>query len=304
METFDVVTIGRVFSVYRKLRHLSQQQVYHGICSKATYSRIENDDRDVDFYLLEILLSRIGVSIEEYDLMISSLDETLYRMRSDISSALFLKKYEDAKLLIQQYQELMPKRKIYQQYVAYTKATIQFYQCGNKKEFLSILEDILEMTEKSAKAFCPNELYSNLEMDAMLCFLSQDKYHDHEMDISQILLYIHHRMQGSLRMTYEVKALMILAQLARDHRRYTDALAHAENAVKILAESQEISVLAELHFFIATVQYEINQNKKVSIPHDEMIRECRMAYYLFDLYDSNRAAQVYRFVKEKLNGIL
>src|SRR5699024_9549523 len=57
----------------RKKLNVRQVTLYNGICSRATYSRIENNEKEIDFNTLLQFTERLGITLEEY------LEYTSYR---------------------------------------------------------------------------------------------------------------------------------------------------------------------------------------------------------------------------------
>ena len=58
----NALTIGQIIGQLREEQGISASMIYQGLCSKATYSRIERNETQPDLYLVEALLQRLGYS--------------------------------------------------------------------------------------------------------------------------------------------------------------------------------------------------------------------------------------------------
>lgn len=306
MEKSDVITTGKVLSAYRKSIRVSQKMISDGICSITTYSRIEADVRDVDFYMLQILFERLGVSVEEQEIMISLLDERLYRKRQNVHNCIFTKKYDAAKTLLQQHQNDMPDTLIYRQYDMYMSGLLLFLTGAGKDESVELIRKALSLTHKMTDGYERGTLYSGIETD-MLIFLSQ---HDKALIsgaihiLTDILQHIRTYYKGELRKTYGGRVLYSMARLYMEKGRLQEALKYALQAVDVVGSGREIALLPDVHFLIAQIYYGELQTDPAGNKREQILEECRMAYYLYKLYDEESAEKVNHFVKDKIHGIL
>ncbi|MDE5591279.1 MAG: helix-turn-helix domain-containing protein, partial [Acetatifactor sp.] len=72
--------IGKI----RKGKHISQQVLGRGICSIQQISKIEKGDVSPDFFLTEILLQRLGMSPDKFEIVLSLEEYEEIETRDDI----------------------------------------------------------------------------------------------------------------------------------------------------------------------------------------------------------------------------
>ena len=76
----DNITIGTIISRLRYEKGYSKRQLCQGLCSVSQYDRIENDVAEVDKYLLDMLLQRLGKSSDKLEVILSDKEyDCLYK---------------------------------------------------------------------------------------------------------------------------------------------------------------------------------------------------------------------------------
>ena len=70
-------TMGVVLNYYRKKYKLRQEDVCSGICSIATFSRLEQGYREIDSLMGELLLGRIGKEVTLFETLLNEEDYIL-----------------------------------------------------------------------------------------------------------------------------------------------------------------------------------------------------------------------------------
>jgi transcriptional regulator with XRE-family HTH domain len=87
--------IGSAISYFRDTYHISQSKLCKGLCSVSTLSRIEAGERDIDAFLLEIFLERLGKIPYQFELILTDFDYEAYQSRKEISKLIEDEAFDD-----------------------------------------------------------------------------------------------------------------------------------------------------------------------------------------------------------------
>lgn len=103
-------SIGHLVAEMRRRRGVSQEELAAGICSVSTVSKIENGIQTPSRKVCEGLLQRLGVSAQSYGLYIGDTDLRKSEIEEQIMRSLASGRYEEAEVLLQQYESMEQKR--------------------------------------------------------------------------------------------------------------------------------------------------------------------------------------------------
>ena len=82
------LTLGETLYRLRVERKISAKQVCEGLCDEATLSRARNEDRAMDSLLFESIAGRMGVSSEEFTLMVVDSEYAYRQWQEDVYIAI------------------------------------------------------------------------------------------------------------------------------------------------------------------------------------------------------------------------
>lgn len=95
MNANETWTIGDVVQKIRTEQGISMQDLSRGICSVATLSRIEADERDMDMMMAETIFGRLGYSPDKFEIYTGPEELERYNLRERMQ-----KEKEDGKVLL------------------------------------------------------------------------------------------------------------------------------------------------------------------------------------------------------------
>lgn len=72
----------------RKNKKISQERLGRGICSEQQISKLEKGELPSDFFLLEMLMQRLGKNVEKLEIILSEEEFSEIKERDDIIDAL------------------------------------------------------------------------------------------------------------------------------------------------------------------------------------------------------------------------
>lgn len=120
----NALTIGQIIGQLREEQGISASMIYQGLCSKATYSRIERNETQPDLYLVEALLQRLGYSERPFVFYSNDKDNSFYTLKF---KSINIRHSEHSQLIayLEQMEELSSTKNILQhQYLIGRRATL------------------------------------------------------------------------------------------------------------------------------------------------------------------------------------
>ena len=139
--------IGSAIQYIRESFHISQSKLCKGLCSITTLSRIEAGERDVDSFLLETLLERLGKTPNQFELILTDLDYELYLSREEIKKKIGEKNNETALSLLEEYELLAAsKGNVHMQFIITCKALLNELNSGAIEDTIKLFLDAIACT--------------------------------------------------------------------------------------------------------------------------------------------------------------
>ncbi|MCL2604241.1 MAG: helix-turn-helix domain-containing protein [Defluviitaleaceae bacterium] len=147
----DMEPCDNIFQLIKNTREksgLTQEDVYQGICSKSTLSKIENGRMEANHYILEPIFQRLGLDINLYcRFYLGTKNFEIYRERERMHQLLIQKKYDEAEAFLIKLENLNEfRRGTNLQFIIMAKATFHRAHHGLTPNYLRILHDALAIT--------------------------------------------------------------------------------------------------------------------------------------------------------------
>lgn len=76
--------IGQLLLRLREKEKIRQKQLCRGLCSNIKYVRIDNDQQETDFFLIDRLMGRMGKSVERLTYVLPVEVYEIYELRREI----------------------------------------------------------------------------------------------------------------------------------------------------------------------------------------------------------------------------
>ena len=90
------ITIGRIIEKLRQEKNYSRKKLSQGLCSTQMLIKIENNKSDVDKFMSDILLQRLGKSPDKLEIIISNEEYRKIHIRDEIEELIWKRKREEA----------------------------------------------------------------------------------------------------------------------------------------------------------------------------------------------------------------
>lgn len=129
------MTLGEVFERERTNKKLSQKDLCAGICSAATYNRIEKNVIVPDKILIDTLLERLGCNPFMIEFIGTQMEYNIVTLQESIDKAIKKNKVDKALQLLDQYKNKISWKysNLHLQYISLCKAKICYIK-GEKEE--------------------------------------------------------------------------------------------------------------------------------------------------------------------------
>ena len=97
--------LGGLLRRLRKEAGFSQGLLCSGLCSVSRYARIEREELEPDFFLLDRLMGRLGKSVERLEYVMPLSIYRIYERRQDIQEAILHGRLSEAENLLNLYEK-------------------------------------------------------------------------------------------------------------------------------------------------------------------------------------------------------
>ncbi len=235
--------LGRLVARRREQKKISLQALTAGICSIATLQRLETGGRIPDFFVLERMLERLGISANKLEFLHDEAAYDIYYLRELVEAALSQKDYGEAAEALAYYEsQTAGQEALHWQYICKMRAVIAGEAEGDWEKAAQLLWEAIEQTV-SGFALHRLEQYALGESELVLILMwLQAKAEMGEIaekaDSSRILSYAG-RVCADREMYANVysKAAWVLGNLALRRQDRPGALYYAGQGEEILAEN-------------------------------------------------------------------
>lgn len=174
-------SIGAIIATLRYEKKCSRRKLCQGLCSTQMMIKIENDETEVDKFMLDMLLQRLGKSPDKLEVILSDEEYEKIYTRDYIEELIWKNEKEEAEDLLKKYEERYAKdSNVQKMFVLRTKA----YICRNLERDIKKVEDYIwqaiVMTLPGINSInIKNYLFSVTEMENMLelgrCLIEQER---------------------------------------------------------------------------------------------------------------------------------
>lgn len=163
-------TIGGIIEKLRVEKNYTRRKLSQGLCSTQMLIKIENNKSDVDKFMSDILLQRLGKSPDKLELLISEEEYRKLYMRDEIEELIWKRKKEEAEALLLEYENSYAKDNTVQKmFVLRTKAYLCQELEGDSARAEAYMRQAVELTLPGMKMENMNEyLLAAIELENIL----------------------------------------------------------------------------------------------------------------------------------------
>lgn len=302
-------TFGKVSASYRKRYGLQRKVIYEGICSPATFTRAETEERNLDFLVIETLLARMGKRSVGFESMLREEDGALWEKRLEIKVAMSNGDYPAVDRGIQEYRlQVSQENWLHEQFCLYYEMKLAERNGKDQDKVCKLAARALALTkEKFDLPDQQNNLYTPMEMDMLLALFRnrQGEWKAScrvESGLLDIVRYMEICYQEDRHEDIEGDVWLELIKVSECSDENGKELYYIEKALKCFDGTTGIRRLAELHFIKAKL---IERWKRAGDGCKDWLRECmeecRMAHTIYAIMGMDRERNaVEKYCEEEL----
>ena len=97
--------IGQLLWKLREKEGIRQKQLCMGISSLSKYARIEADQQEIDFFLIDRIMGRLGKSVERLTYILPMDVYKIYELRQEVQQKICQRKWEEAEQYLDEYEK-------------------------------------------------------------------------------------------------------------------------------------------------------------------------------------------------------
>lgn len=284
-------TLGETIRSLRKQAGLSQEELADGICSAVSISRIENGLQMPSRFVLEELLSKLGVGIYQIcNIFYMNENQRAFEERADFVNKLISEeKWSKAKEQLSALTENAKESAANEQLYLLLDSSIKLHEQGSPDEILTSLKQALSLTKPNIDLVdFSNTLLSIREVNILNAILATlirlDKIGE-AIRLGEELMCALKKHESGLKEYQILKINLIfnLAQCMEIENRYKEELIYVELAEDLSINSAEQMLLPEIEFIKAKTNHllgnddECSKILKAIIPYMELIQKVNFA---------------------------
>lgn len=303
----DKNNIGAVVQYFREFYQISQGKLCKGLCSIATFSRIEAGERDVDALLLETLLERLGRTPNRFELILTDQDYVLYQKRERIKELILYKSYDEAFALVNEYETLAAsKGSVHRQFIISSKALLNEINGGDINTTIDLFMEAILCTIPKFKSNNIKEIYlSNSELhiiiDVIERMISAGMTKQAEELLNQILKYLdlHKTIEENNRLY--PKVAIIASRFYLQENNLIGALYMCNKGLDKNKGNRKMDYLGELTYIKAQTTEALLKTKMIEgITKQECLKLYKQAYYVYSFCEEHAIADnIKKYLREE-----
>lgn len=243
--------IGQLLWNLREKEGVRQTQLCKGLCSHAKYVRIEYDQQEIDFFLIDRLMGRLGKSVERLTYVLPIEVYEIYELRQEIQQNICLGKWEEAEQCLEEYQKnRKAEEPLHQQFIEQEYAQIAWLRGESAETVCEHLEKAIAQTMPEAETQRKTGILSVEEYKLLLfrwevCFGTERERGEKELQELTEEIF-----QKNFERTERVKvipyAALLKAKTSRDGKQDTYLKMITETALENLREEGKLLYMPEI----------------------------------------------------------
>ena len=322
---------GKIAENYQKIYGVEKKSIYTGICSGATFTRAQTEERNLDYLTIETLLARMGKNADGFESLLRQEDGELWENRLAIKWAILEHDYTAANEMLHEYWKKAPEdNKLHEQFCLYYEMKLaDREEAGTDRTYQTcrLAWQALRLTKQDIEGpHVKKNLYTPMEMELLLTLIRYrqeavclpDPEKPGKMthpsaawkedcraesilwDMTKYMeLYYQNDRLEEIKGNVWLELMRLLEQSGRDDRlRFC-----IEKALESFAGATGIRRLAELHFIKARLIGRLKTGWDGSGHWQELCKEeCRMAYAVCVTMEMEEdLAKIEQYCREELH---
>lgn len=144
--------IGQLLWKLREKEGIRQKQLCMGISSLSKYARIEADQQEIDFFLIDRIMGRLGKSVERLTYILPMDVYKIYELRQEVQQKICQRKWEEAEQYLDEYEKnKRAKEPLHRQFIEQERAQIEWLRGESVELVCEHLETAILQTMPEAE---------------------------------------------------------------------------------------------------------------------------------------------------------
>lgn len=281
---------------------MRQADLCRGICSVASYSRIESGEAVIPLVMAQTFLERLGTEPGQLEQLLEGEDYGCHQKRQDIEAALRDGQAAQAEQLLAAYKEAAGEDKLEIQYVKYCQARIGRLRMRQdasldleaRGQLAGETERLLQEAESlTIPKRGRGMLLSRVELGILLA--ETEGIGLDEMQNIQDFVREYYNMEW--KEEYLPQVHLKYANLLAGEGKYGRALAEIQRGLASIRSGESYGHCADLYFLSAQIAGRMGWERLGKEEQKELARKCWRAYSLYSLDGSPRAEAVREYME-------
>ncbi len=281
---------------------MRQADLCRGICSVASYSRIESGEAVIPLVMAQTFLERLGTDPGQLEQLLEGEDYGCHQKRQDIEAALRDGQAAQAEQLLAAYKEAAGEDKLEIQYVKYCQARIGRLRMRQdasldleaRGQLAGETERLLQEAESlTIPKRGRGMLLSRVELGILLA--ETEGIGLDEMQNIQDFVREYYNMEW--KEEYLPQVHLKYANLLAGEGKYGRALAEIQRGLASIRSGESYGHCADLYFLSAQIAGRMGWERLGKEEQKELARKCWRAYSLYSLDGSPRAEAVREYME-------
>lgn len=281
---------------------MRQADLCRGICSVASYSRIESGEAVIPLVMAQTFLERLGTDPGQLEQLLEGEDYGCHQKRQDIEAALRDGQAAQAEQLLAAYKEAAGEDKLEIQYVKYCQARIGRLRMRQdasldleaRGQLAGETERLLQEAESlTIPKRGRGMLLSRVELGILLA--ETEGIGLDEMQNIQDFVREYYNMEW--KEEYLPQVHLKYANLLAGEGKYGRALAEIQRGLASVRSGESYGHCADLYFLSAQIAGRMGWERLGKEEQKELARKCWRAYSLYSLDGSPRAEAVREYME-------
>ncbi len=281
---------------------MRQADLCRGICSVASYSRIESGEAVIPLVMAQTFLERLGTDPGQLEQLLEGEDYGCHQKRQDIEAALRDGQAAQAEQLLAAYKEAAGEDKLEIQYVKYCQARIGRLRMRQdasldleaRGQLAGETERLLQEAESlTIPKRGRGMLLSRVELGILLA--ETEGIGLDEMQNIQDFVREYYNMEW--KEEYLPQVHLKYANLLAREGKYGRALAEIQRGLASVRSGESYGHCADLYFLSAQIAGRMGWERLGKEEQKELARKCWRAYSLYSLDGSPRAEAVREYME-------
>ena len=270
--------IGQLLWKLREKEGIRQKQLCMGISSLSKYARIEADQQEIDFFLIDRIMGRLGKSVERLTYILPMDVYKIYELRQEVQQKICQRKWEEAEQYLDEYEKnKRAKEPLHRQFIEQERAQIAWLR-GESVELVcehletAILQTMPEAENQRKTGVLSAEEYKLLLFRWEVCQETEQKRAKDE-----IKALVEEIFRKNFEKTERVK-LLYMPEILSQYIRILEKEQSNADFIEILRQEQKCILEVEHDYNVSFENYRLFEHVIRKFEVDaELIRRTRRA---------------------------